>query len=336
MIRQTGGSARSATSTRSRSSSRARASASGNGLMPIWLPSGPTRRTSRARMRSLIRCSLLLSGAAMTGRLSSWRSSDGRQWGGARPGRKRNDADVGSRRPRGPEVGWWRRIDPSHRPEWLPFVAGWGPEEPRFRCSVVRLGYQFSPDPRHTRGQRCRPCGRQAASTRCPPARRAGRQRRRRRHPKAGAGPACPTQTSWPVCRPRIGPASRPCPPRTGSGRWPSSTRWPRRWPRSSARWPRHPPRWSSPTTRWASTSWPPSTCASSHRTWSRATVAIDAFGALLGALQGKLGSDEATLIQALQQLRMAYVQLQNETGEGEDLADHGAQGPEGSAEGTG
>jgi hypothetical protein len=68
----------------------------------------------------------------------------------------------------------------------------------------------------------------------------------------------------------------------------------------------------------------------------SEARVAIDAFSALLGALQGKLGPDEATLIQALQQLRMAYVQLQNEAGEGSDLPDPGAQGPEGSAEGTG
>jgi hypothetical protein len=68
----------------------------------------------------------------------------------------------------------------------------------------------------------------------------------------------------------------------------------------------------------------------------TEARVAIDAFGALLGALQGKLGPDEATLIQALQQLRMAYVQLQNESGEGGEAAPAGAQGPEGGAEGTG
>jgi hypothetical protein len=68
----------------------------------------------------------------------------------------------------------------------------------------------------------------------------------------------------------------------------------------------------------------------------TEARVAIDAFGALLGALQGQLGPDEATLIQALQQLRMVYVQLQNEGGEGGGPAGPGAQGPEGSAEGTG
>ena len=56
MIRQTGGLAIGATSTRSRSSSRARRSASGTALIPSWSPSGPMRRTSRARMRSLIRC----------------------------------------------------------------------------------------------------------------------------------------------------------------------------------------------------------------------------------------------------------------------------------------
>ena len=78
MIRQTGGLALSATSTRSRSSSRAMASASGSGLMPICSPSDPTSRTSRARMRSLIRGSLLLGGAAMAGHSSSMRFSSKR------------------------------------------------------------------------------------------------------------------------------------------------------------------------------------------------------------------------------------------------------------------
>src|SRR3954451_1178829 len=65
MILATGGLAMGATSTRSRSSSRAMARASGSGLMPICWASGPTRRTSRARMRSLIRGSFVV-GAAMT------------------------------------------------------------------------------------------------------------------------------------------------------------------------------------------------------------------------------------------------------------------------------
>jgi hypothetical protein len=50
----------------------------------------------------------------------------------------------------------------------------------------------------------------------------------------------------------------------------------------------------------------------------AEAKVAIDAFAALLEALKGRLGPDEPTLEQALQQLRMAYVQLQNAAGEGE------------------
>jgi hypothetical protein len=45
----------------------------------------------------------------------------------------------------------------------------------------------------------------------------------------------------------------------------------------------------------------------------AEARVAIDAFGALIESLQGQLGPDEATLVQALQQIRMAYVQLQRD-----------------------
>ena len=42
----------------------------------------------------------------------------------------------------------------------------------------------------------------------------------------------------------------------------------------------------------------------------AEAKVAIDAFGALLESLKGRLGPDEPTLTQALDQLRMAFVQL--------------------------
>src|SRR5471032_2792299 len=59
MMRQTGGEACGATSTRSRSAARAIARASGSGLMPTCSPSAETSRTSRARMRSLIRGSLV-------------------------------------------------------------------------------------------------------------------------------------------------------------------------------------------------------------------------------------------------------------------------------------
>ncbi|QXC61899.1 hypothetical protein KSP35_03470 [Aquihabitans sp. G128] len=40
------------------------------------------------------------------------------------------------------------------------------------------------------------------------------------------------------------------------------------------------------------------------------AQLAIDAFGALLGAIEGRLGPDEATLADALAQIRLAFVQV--------------------------
>lgn len=43
---------------------------------------------------------------------------------------------------------------------------------------------------------------------------------------------------------------------------------------------------------------------------FDEAQVAIDAFGALTEVLTGKLGEDEATLADALAQLRLAFVQL--------------------------
>ncbi len=42
----------------------------------------------------------------------------------------------------------------------------------------------------------------------------------------------------------------------------------------------------------------------------AEAQLAIDAFGALLGAVEGRLGDDEATLNDALAQIRMAFVQV--------------------------
>ena len=45
------------------------------------------------------------------------------------------------------------------------------------------------------------------------------------------------------------------------------------------------------------------------------AKVAIDAFAALLESLKDRLGPDEPTLFQALDQLRMAYVQLSSAAG---------------------
>src|SRR5690606_9896299 len=86
MTRQTGGFAWAATSTRSRSCARAMARASGSGLMPICCPSGPTRRTSRARILSLILGSPLAGGVAIAESSSCRRSyllSAG--WMGASP-----------------------------------------------------------------------------------------------------------------------------------------------------------------------------------------------------------------------------------------------------------
>ena len=42
----------------------------------------------------------------------------------------------------------------------------------------------------------------------------------------------------------------------------------------------------------------------------AEAQLAIDAFGALLGAVEGRLGPDEATLNDALAQIRLAFVQV--------------------------
>ena len=44
----------------------------------------------------------------------------------------------------------------------------------------------------------------------------------------------------------------------------------------------------------------------------TEATVAIDAMGALLDGMQGRLGEPEATLREGLSQLRVAFVQLKN------------------------
>ena len=45
---------------------------------------------------------------------------------------------------------------------------------------------------------------------------------------------------------------------------------------------------------------------------FAQATVAIDALGALLDGMQGRLGEAETTLRDGLSQIRMAFVQLKN------------------------
>ena len=110
-------------------------SASGNGLMPICSPSGATSRTSRARILSLIRGSLLAGGAAMADHCSM-----------------RNSLIVGTgemlarRRLKTQEAGV-EKPTPAHRPGNRPatinrpdartptglrrqIVVGWGPRTP--------------------------------------------------------------------------------------------------------------------------------------------------------------------------------------------------------------
>lgn len=51
---------------------------------------------------------------------------------------------------------------------------------------------------------------------------------------------------------------------------------------------------------------------------FEEAQVAIDAFGAIVAVLEGRLGPDEATLNDALAQLRLAFVQMKASYAEGE------------------
>lgn len=60
----------------------------------------------------------------------------------------------------------------------------------------------------------------------------------------------------------------------------------------------------------------------------SEAQVAIDAFGALTEVLDGRLGDDEATLQDALAQLRLAFVQLKATYGDGSEPTEAPAEGP--------
>ncbi len=51
----------------------------------------------------------------------------------------------------------------------------------------------------------------------------------------------------------------------------------------------------------------------------AEAAVAIDALGALMDGMQGRLGEPEATLREGLSQIRMAFVQLKNRPQDGDD-----------------
>ena len=61
---------------------------------------------------------------------------------------------------------------------------------------------------------------------------------------------------------------------------------------------------------------------------FAEATVAIDALGVLLDGMQGRLGEPEATLREAMSQIRMAFVQLKNRP-EDPETTETGGREPE-------
>ena len=209
MIRQTGGLALGATSTRSRSSWRAMVSASGSGLIPSCLPSGSTRRTSRARMRSLIRCSLL-SGAAAMRHHSLWSG----------PLTRKGQASESNARPR-------RSIDPDAPP---PLAGRWpgggrGPASRLRFCKhrVAAMSTLWTPEASdRSAGSRRRP------ATRRPAARAPAAPGRRRRtggdaEPSRGGagGPAGRAAgPAGPHARPRWSSPTTP----SACSSWPPST----------------------------------------------------------------------------------------------------------------
>src|SRR4051795_7643878 len=160
MIRHTGGLALGATSTRSSSCSRACASASGRGRTPSCSPSAPTRKTSRARMRSLI----LTSCAAMWSPASSGISSaieelevPGRDDGGHgkcppsndRPHRETKESyNMRTRRTRSVAVvlvAGWGSERGSHFPGCLCVIAG----RVRISCQDTRVSSLWTPSGEH-------------------------------------------------------------------------------------------------------------------------------------------------------------------------------------------
>jgi hypothetical protein len=66
---------------------------------------------------------------------------------------------------------------------------------------------------------------------------------------------------------------------------------------------------------------------ASQPPNFTEATVAIDALGALLDGMKGRLDEPEATLREAMAQIRMAFVQLKNRPSEDAVAADESSDG---------
>ena len=55
---------------------------------------------------------------------------------------------------------------------------------------------------------------------------------------------------------------------------------------------------------------------------FDEAQLAIDAFAALLGSVEGRLGGDEHTLVDALAQIRLAFVQIKGQWDASQDAPD--------------
>ena len=210
MIRHTGGLAIGATSTRSRSRLLASLSASGTGLMPSWSPSGPMRRTSRARMRSLMRCCSRCSrcGAAMAAHSCAMGGVSLFVLVGSVARREAR----GAHRPPPP-----RRRDRHHRSRWTRTHVRWpGGGRPHFASNcpgrVAHVDGQPGenvPDDQAASGDdaartRGRPAGRRpSGDRRGPPPRRRGAGRGRRHQPRDGpvrAGGDPPRRPSSPTC----------------------------------------------------------------------------------------------------------------------------------------
>ena len=256
MIRQTGGSALGATSTRSSSCSRACVSAWGRGRTPSCSPSAPTRKTSRARMRSLI----LTSCAAMWSPASFAASSVG---GGTGSGPGRDDGGHGNVRhqttadksgcttcgPGAPSVllvivlvARWGHCTQARGPKSrfpLPCYAG----RDRISCQDTRVSSIWTPSGEHQPDPGPEPRA-PAPAGRVPPGGRTGRD-----DPGAvpGADPGPGRAGRHPRRRHRGQPRDRapaarrhPPPPRSRHRRQPRpNPGWPRRaWPSTpSARW---------------------------------------------------------------------------------------------------